>query len=143
MSIWAGVSDLRIKMIEIGCAWSVRFALANGSGNHFHIVMSRILSPERLILWANKPFRPGVKLSVTPEPSHSPLGLGYYYNAPSVGLRISIGKRQKGRRTREKKRRKQRLGPKQELIAVNWPEKRPSQFETPTKYLYTWYYYIA
>lgn len=37
---------------------------------HFHIVMSRILSPGyRLILCANKPFRPGVKLSVTPERS--------------------------------------------------------------------------
>lgn len=129
-------------MTEIGRAWSVRFVLANGSENNFHIVMSRILSSKRLILCANKPFRPGVKLSVTPEPSHSP---PTYYNTSSVGLCVYsyIGKRERewDEEKRREKEKKWRLGPKQELIALNWPEKRLCRFEMRSKYPYTCHYY--
>lgn len=93
---------------------------------HFHIVMSRILSPGyRLILCANKPFRPGVKLSVTPE--RSPTRSLFrrcrrrrcHRRRPTKGEERTSGKRYE--------RVWKRSGLERALMAANWPEKRPGR----------------
>ncbi|EFN66342.1 hypothetical protein EAG_07086 [Camponotus floridanus] len=87
--------------------------------------MSRILSPGyRLILCANKPFRPGVKLSVTPERS------------PTRSLFRRCRRRRCRRRATKGEERTsgkryervwKRSGLERALMAANWPEKRPGR----------------
>lgn len=96
---------------------------------HFHIVMSRILSPGyRLILCANKPFRPGVKLSVTPERSPTRFSLPTCTTSSLPLLIRTAGHVAKGRRPRRSgcasvcgK------GRERALMVANWPEKRPGR----------------
>lgn len=82
--------------------------------------MFRILSPSWPILRANKPFMPGVKLPVTPEPSSLPL----CYNAPSVSLplkRDETAREKIRQRVEAREREEKKIGVRMEraLIAVN------------------------
>lgn len=110
---------------------------------HFHIVMSRILSPEyRLILCANKPFRPGVKLSVTPErsPTRSLCSRRCPTSSLSPSLNTNDGdlvvimprKETRGHRGTRHGRVWKRSRLERALTTANWPEKRPRR--EPNRY---------
>lgn len=84
--------------------------------------MSRILSPGyRLILCANKPFRPGVKLSVTPERSPTLLSVDV------VGVVVATVVVPRKERTSGKRYVWKRSGLERALMVANWPEKRPGR----------------
>lgn len=107
---------------------------------HFHIVMSRILSPGyRLILCANKPFKPGVKLSVTPErsPTRSlcrhcptsslPPSLNTTNDGTSSSTVIMPRKETRGYQGNGHGHVWKRSRLERALMTANWPEKRPGR----------------